>query len=87
LIVALALVASLVLVSKGILPGWSLLINAAVLGTALLFERRGYHPRAADPAALRPTGERFNDPTSGELVEVWEDPQTGAREYRPSRLT
>jgi hypothetical protein len=65
------------------LPGWSLLINAAVLAAALVFERRGYQPRAPDPAALRPTGERFHDPTSGDLVEVWEDPGTGAREYRP----
>jgi hypothetical protein len=81
-VVALALVVSLVLVSSGFLPGWWLLMNAVVLGAALVFERRGYQPRAPNPAALRPTGERFRDPTSGELVEVWEDRATGAREYR-----
>lgn len=79
---AAALVISLLLVSKGALPGWWLLFNALAVGAALVFERRGYQPRAPDPAALRPTGERFQDPTSSELVEVWEDPSTGAREYR-----
>ena len=78
----MVLVISLLLVARGIAPGWWLLINAVVVGAALVFERRGYQPRAPDPTALRPTGERFRDPTSGELVEVWEDPRTGAREYR-----
>jgi hypothetical protein len=82
LAVALALVVSLVLVASNIAPGWWLLFNASILGLALLFERRGYHPRAPDSASLHPSGERFLDPTSGELVEVWEDPATGAREYR-----
>jgi hypothetical protein len=63
-------------------PGWWLLVNAIVVAAALVFERRGYHPKAPNPAALHPTGERFRDPTSGEVVEVWEDPATGAREYR-----
>ena len=79
----MALVVSLVLVASNVLPGWWLLFNSVVLGLALLFERRGYHPRAPDGATLQPSGERFLDPTSGELVEVWEDPATGAREYRP----
>jgi hypothetical protein len=73
----------MLLVARGALPGWSLLLNAGVLAAALVFERRGYQPRAPNPAALRPTGERFHDPTSGDIVEVWEDPGTGAREYRP----
>jgi hypothetical protein len=76
-------VVSLVLVANGQFPAWWLLVNSAVVLAALLFERRGYQPRAADPTALRPTGERFHDPTSGQLIEVWEDPATGAREYRP----
>ena len=74
----------MLLVARGVTPGWSLLINAVILAAVLLFEPRGYHPTAARPTALRPTGERFRDPTSGELVEVWEDPGTGAREYRPA---
>ena len=74
---------SLLLVSRGVAPAWSLLFNAALLGLAVIFERRGYHPRAPDPTALHPTNERFKDPTSGEIIEVWEDPKTGSREYRP----
>ena len=81
---AVALVLSLLMVSAGILPGWWVLINAAIVLGAVLFERRGYQPKAADPAALRPTGERFRDPTTDELIEVWEDPRTGTREYRPA---
>jgi hypothetical protein len=38
------LVISLLLVARGIVPGWWLLFNAAVLGAALIFERRGYQP-------------------------------------------
>jgi hypothetical protein len=82
LLAAAVLVVSLLLVAGGIAPGWWLLINSAVLLAALLFERRGYSPRAPDPSVLRPTGERFRDPTTGEQIEVWEDPRTGAREYR-----
>jgi hypothetical protein len=74
----------MVLVSQGGVPAWWLLINAAVVGGAVLFERSAYRPRADDPTALQRTGERFQDPTTGELIEVWEDPRTGAREYRPS---
>ncbi len=84
LVVMLLLVVSLVLVNAGRLSGWWLLINAGIVGAAVVFERRGYRPRVADPSALRPTGEHFHDPTSDALLEVWEDPRTGAREYRPA---
>lgn len=77
-------VVGMLLVANGRAPGWSLLLNAVVLAGALVFERRGYRPTAENPSALRPTGERFHDPTSGRVVEVWEDPTTGAREYRPA---
>jgi hypothetical protein len=77
------LVISILLVSLGVVPAWWLLINSAIVLAALLFERRGYQPEASHPAALRPTGERFQDPTTGELIEVWEDPLRGEREYRP----
>ena len=84
LVAAVALVISLVLVSTGVAPAWWLLCNSAVVLAALVFERRGYDPKVRDPQALRATGERFQDPTSGELIEVWEDPGTGTREYRPA---
>ena len=51
----------------------------------VLLERSRYRPRAKRPGALRATGERMVDPTSGRLLEVWEDPATGEREYRPAR--
>jgi hypothetical protein len=76
-------VVGIVLVSVGMEPAWWLLIQAGILLAALVFERSGYHPVAPDRAALRRTGERFNDPTTGQTIEVWEDPATGAREYRP----
>ena len=79
---SLVLVFSIVLVSRGVVSVWWLLVDAALVLLAVLFERSGYEPKASNPAALRPTGERFQDPTTHELVEVWEDPQTGAREYR-----
>jgi hypothetical protein len=80
---AVVLVISMLLVNAGVLSGWWLLINAGIVAAALLFERSAYRPKARDPGALQPTGERFQDPTTGELIEVWEDPSTGAREYRP----
>jgi hypothetical protein len=83
LVSAGALVVSMVLASRGVVPAWWLLINAAVVGGAVLFERSAYRPTVENPNALEPTGERFQDPTTGELIEVWEDPRTGAREYRP----
>jgi hypothetical protein len=73
-----------VLVGANLL-GWWLLFNSAILLVALIFERSGYRPRAPANASLQPTQERFIDPTSGELVQVWEDPATGAREYRPTQ--
>ena len=81
----MALVVSLVLVTANVLPGWWLLCNSAILLAALVFERSGYHPRAPSTARLQRTEERFLDPTSGELLEVWEDPATGSREYRPAQ--
>lgn len=63
--------------------GVYLLLESVFVALAVLYEHFGYHPKAPNPAALRPTGERMLDPTSGVLVEVWEDPATGVREYRP----
>ncbi len=84
---AVALLLGLVLVSRGVVPAWSLLFDAALVLVAVLIERRGYQPKASNPSALRPTGERFRDPTTDQLIEVWEDPGTGVREYRPAAQT
>ncbi len=44
------------------------------------FDRR-YRGRQSS-RELRPTGEIFRDPGSGRLMQVYENPQTGEREYR-----
>lgn len=51
-----------------------------VLGT--VFERWRYRPNNIRPAAAwQPTGERFEDPETGRTVQVYYDPQSGARRY------
>lgn len=62
--------------------GGYLLFEALICLIFVLVEHFRYQPRARHPARLRPTGERMLDPTSGQLVEAWEDPVTGEREYR-----
>jgi hypothetical protein len=56
----------------------------AVLGALILigtfFEGR-YRARRAAGSGWETTGERFVDPTSGKLVEVRYNPQTGERAY------
>jgi uncharacterized membrane protein len=62
--------------------GGYLLFEALLCLIFVLVERFRYQPKARHPARLRPTGERMLDPMSGQLVEAWEDPLTGEREYR-----
>ena len=51
-----------------------------ILGT--VFERWRYkQPKSASAARGSATGERFIDPESGALMEVWYDPATGERSY------
>ena len=49
----------------------------------LLFENHRYRRLSgqAPGGAFKATGERFIDPESGKLVEVYGDPATGARRY------
>jgi hypothetical protein len=53
-----------------------------------LFRKGGYKRRPLDappgPGWVR-TEERFADPTSGETLEVWFDPQSGKRAYVRAR--
>ncbi|HEV7216478.1 MAG TPA: hypothetical protein VGP33_15285 [Chloroflexota bacterium] len=62
--------------------GGYLLFEALLCLIFVLVEHYRYQPKARHPARLHPTGERMLDPTSGKLVEAWEDPLTGEREYR-----
>ena len=62
-----------------------LAINGLIIVGAILFERSNYRSNAdRTQGKWQPTGERFNDPTSGQIVEVYYNPQTGERDYRES---
>ena len=60
---------------------FALLPIALLAWLYLRFDRQRYRGRAT--AAQRPTGEDFRDPATGQRMRVYEDPETGAREYRP----
>ena len=54
----------------------------------LFFRRGGYKRRPLDAPPgpdFRFTGERFLDPPSGEMLEVWYCPRTGERAYVRAR--
>jgi len=59
-----------------------LLVNGAIFTLGLIFERWRYKP-VKTPQATKgsPTGERFIDPKSGELMEVYYDAASGERSY------
>ena len=62
-----------------------LAINGFLITGGILFERSGYRSQVnRTQGKWQPTGERFNDPTTGQIVEVYYDPQTGERDYRES---
>ena len=67
------------LVLAGLQPGFPPLVLGLLLLFGILLEQRYKPPVAA--AKGQPTGERFVDPTTGELMEVWYDPATGERSY------
>ena len=72
----------LLTVQAAIVPALYLGVNGLIVVGALLFERQRYRPavdRAQGPWQL--TGERFVDPSSGQMVEVRYNPQTGQRDY------
>ncbi|HEX2669006.1 MAG TPA: hypothetical protein VHP13_11590 [Gammaproteobacteria bacterium] len=77
------LVLGLFTLATGLWPAafW-LLLNGSVLVLGLVFERWRYKPAQAPHAAKgAPTGERFIDPETGALMEVYYDAATGERSY------
>ena len=60
-----------------------LFVNGAIVIAALLFERGRYRPPVTQGGAWQETAERFVDPTTGQLMKVRYNPQTGARDYVP----
>ncbi|MGH8292030.1 MAG: hypothetical protein ACRESA_01000 [Gammaproteobacteria bacterium] len=64
-------------------PAIYLFIEGGILIIAVLFEPWRYLPKVnRNKGHWQATGERFVDPTSGKLVEVFYNPETGERDYR-----
>jgi hypothetical protein len=60
-----------------------LFVNGLIVIAALLFERGRYRPPVTPGGSWQETAERFVDPSTGQLMKVRYNPQTGAREYVP----
>jgi len=76
-------VAAILLVAGAVIPlAIDLAVGGIVVIAALLFERWRYTPRIDRTRGhWEETGERFVDPTSGHLIEVHYNPDTGQRAY------
>jgi hypothetical protein len=82
---ALLVLAGLALWALGVRPGGVQLLGlGGTLVAALLIERWRYHRPANAGRHFTPTGERFQDPESGRVVEVLYDARTGERRYVPA---
>ena len=64
-------------------PGVQLLAGGVLALLATVFEQWRYRKRLPPSARWQPTGERFEDPATGEPMEVLYDPLTGERRYVP----
>ena len=82
----LAILCGVLLLAAGVGAGIVVyvLIQGIVVIAAILFERGRYGPTVTDGGGWQETGERFVDPSSGRLMRVRYNPQTGAREYLPA---
>ena len=80
------LVAGGALVLAGLFePGVRLLIGSGVLTVGVGFERWRYERSLTSPEGRwLPTGERFRDPTTYKLIDVYYNPDTGERDSRPA---
>lgn len=61
------------------------LLWGGILVVAVLCERWRYRRRHDETAQWQQTGERFQDPETGETLEVQYDPLTGERRYVPTK--
>lgn len=61
--------------------GLNLLCAGVVIFAGVVFERWRYRKKDSPGVNWQPTGERFADPQSGEIVEVHYDPDSGERRY------
>jgi hypothetical protein len=66
-------------------PGLQILIGSGVLTVGVAFERWRYVRSLTGPKGRwQLTGERFMDPTTYRLTDVYYNPDTGERDYRPA---
>ena len=81
----LAMLGAIALAAAGIGTGLVLylFVNGVVVVAALLFERGRYRPPVTQGGSWQDTEERFVDPSTGILMKVRYNPQTGARDYVP----
>jgi hypothetical protein len=82
----LAVAGGLVLLMVGARSGLVIyfIVNGVVVLAAVLFERGRYRPAVTPGGNWQETDERFVDPTTGQLMRVRYNPQTGARDYVPA---
>jgi len=83
---ALLLVGVGLLAAGGVLvwPGVQLVLVGAAGLVIAFFERLRYRSQGTSGGGeLRPTEERFIDPTTGERTRVWIDSASGERSYHP----
>lgn len=60
-----------------------LAVNGIIVVCAMFLERKRYRVRVdRTQGRWQPTGERFVDPATGRLMEVFYNPATGERDYR-----
>ena len=76
----LVLAGGALVLAAGVPQGLPALLFGALLTVGILLERWRYKP-AVGRGNGRPTGERFVDPTTGDLMEVWYDAASGERSY------
>jgi hypothetical protein len=81
-IAVLALGGALLIVSILLWPLWPPALFGLILIASALIERR-YHGKAAAQTGWQPTPEKFIDDETGRLMQVWYNPATGQRDYRP----
>lgn len=82
----LAIAGAIALALAGVMAGlvFYLFVNGAIVVAAVLFERGRYRPTITPSGPWQETDERFVDPTTGQLMKVRYNPQTGARDYVPT---
>jgi len=83
LIVAVLLIAAGVLVAAlgGGLRACGALLFGVVLLLGVVFERWRYRSEPRPDARWQKSSERFTDPHTGQVVDVFYDPQSGERHY------